>query len=176
MQVTTENCTVLSVHILQKTISKSIKKSYPEIAEDEKFELTNKELEKFNVDGQTFEYVSMKNHLGGHRWFILCPKCKIKCHKLFLPPVGCLSKEHKYLCKTCHKLKNQSSLLSQNTLYNKVTKPLKRMKEIEDKIAVGHLRSDMVEKLLDEHESLEKSLKDTHEYRVYAFKKKHNMI
>lgn len=176
MQVTVENCSTIDIHILQTSIAKMIKKDFPDSTIDETYQITLQELKKFTANGQTFEYTSMKNFLGGYRWFIICPKCKTRCHKLLLPPPGCLNKESKYFCKNCHRLKNQSSLMSANTLYKKVTRPLKRMKEIEDKVAKGHLRMELVQSLLNEYEQLENLLKNTNEYRVYSFKKKHNLL
>ena len=65
--------------------------------------------------------------------------------------------------------------MGQNNMYQKVTRPLKRLKEIEDKIAHGHLKTDKVQDLLNEYESLEKQLKESPEFRLYSFKKKHNI-
>ena len=50
------------------------------------------------------------------------------------------------------------------------------MKEIENKISRGHLKGEKVQELLNEHEVLEKQLKDSPEFRLYTFKKKHNLI
>ena len=175
MQVTVESCTCICIHSLQKSIRKSVDKVHPNSSIEEIYEYTKDELDQFTINGQTFEYSFLKNHLGGHRWFFLCPQCKRKSSKLFLPPKG-LAKEFLYLCKMCHKLKNQSALMGQNNMYRKVTRPLKRMKEIEDKIGKGHLKQETVQGLLNEYENLEKQLKESPEYRLYIFKKKHNLI
>jgi hypothetical protein len=50
------------------------------------------------------------------------------------------------------------------------------MKIIENKIAKGHLRPEKIQELLNEYESLEKQLRDAPEFRLYSFKKKHNLI
>jgi hypothetical protein len=50
-----------------------------------------------------------------------------------------------------------------------------RLKEIEKKLDRGYLSQDKVEKLLDEYDAIEKELKSTPEYRLYIFKKQHNL-
>lgn len=62
--------------------------------------------------------------------------------------------------------------MGQNKLYKKVTRPLKRMQEIRDKLERGHLTSKKIQELLDEYEKLEQEVKNCPEYRLYAFKKK----
>jgi len=174
MAITVENCTSICINALQRTIKKIIDRDYPNANTKEVHDFTQEELKRFSVNDQVFEYEALENYLGGYRWFFQCPKCKKRASKLFLPPES-NKKEHKYLCKACHKLKNQSALSGQNNMYKKVTKPLKRMKEIEDKVSKGHLRSDKVQELLTEYDALEKTLRDTPEFRLYSFKKKHNL-
>lgn len=175
MQITVETCSSICINTLQSTIKRIIKQDYPDSNQEETYKHMQDELKKFNVDGQTFEYIALKNYLGGHRWFFLCPKCQQKANKLFLPPLGC-KKEHVYACKACHRLKNQSAIMGQNSMYKLVTRPLKRMKEIEDRLAHGHMKSELVQQLLDEYEKLEKQLKDSPEFRLFSFKKKHNLL
>lgn len=176
MQVTVEGCTSICIHALQKSIRKLIERDHPQPTIEELYDYTKEELLKFAVNGQTFQYASMKNYLGGYRWFFLCPKCTNQASKLFLPPEGSRNKEQKYLCKSCHKLKNQSALMGQNNMYRLVTRPLKRMKEIEDKISKGHLKQEKVQELINEYESIERQLKESPEYRLYSFKKKHGLV
>lgn len=175
MQVTVESCSSVCINPLQRSIKKILNRDYPESSIEENYHHTLDELQKFTVNDQYFEFEAIKNYLGGYRWFFKCPKCKKKASKLFLPPVGC-GREQKYLCKFCHKLKNQSAIMGQNNMYRKVTKPLRRMKEIEEKIAKGHLKSEKVQELLDEYDSLEGELKKSPEFRLYTFKKKHKLI
>lgn len=175
MQITVETCHSICINPLQKAIKKLINRDYPDIIPEEIYEHTFEELKKFTVNDQYFEYEAFSNYLGGHRWFFHCPKCKRKANKLFLPPAGTKGREQKYLCKYCHRLKNQSALQGQNNMYKKVTKPLKRIKEIENKISRGHLKSEKVQELLDEYETIEKELKNSPEFRLYTFKKKHNL-
>ena len=176
MQLKVEKCSSININPLQKTIKKLIKRDYPDSPVEEVYVHTLNELKKFSVNDQLFKYKALKNHLGGHRWFFLCPKCGKRANKLFLPPNGTKNRERKYLCKICHKLKNQSALQGQNNMYRKVTKPLKRMKEIQDKINRGHLKSEKVQQLLSEHDALENELKNSPEYRLYTFKKKYNNV
>ena len=174
--MTVESCSSIRISDLQTKIRRLIDQEYPESSEEEIFNHTQNELRKFTVNGQTFEYHSRKNHLGGYRWFFVCPKCKHNVDKLILPPPEAKGRERLYLCKGCHRLRNQSAVLSNNSMYQKVTKPMKRMKEIEDKLAAGHLSMDKVKEYLDEYESLENGLKSTTEYRLYMFRKKRGTI
>ena len=176
MRLTVESCSLIQISDLQKRIRKIITREYPESTEEEVYKHTKGELDKFAVNGQVFEYHAQRNYLGGYRWFFVCPKCKNRVNKLVLPPEWAKGKEKKYLCKNCHNVKNQSVVMGQSTMYQKVTKPLKRMKEIEDKIAVGHLSMDKVKILLDEYDGLERELQSSPEYRLYMFKKKHSII
>jgi len=175
MQLTVEKCSSININSLQKTIKRLVKRDYPDSNVEEVYGYTLEELKSFSVNDQSFEYKALKNHLGGYRWFFVCPKCGNRASKLFLPPDNSGNRESKYLCKTCHKLKNQSALQGQNNMYRKVTRPLKRMKEIQDKISRGHLKSEKVQELLNEHDKLEQGLRDSPEYRLYTFKKRHNM-
>jgi len=176
MQLTVENCTSININNLQKTIKKTIKKDYMDPSTEETYQYVLKELEKFSVNGQVFKYSSKNSYLGGHRWFFLCPHCDKPSNKLFLPPESCTDRERLYLCKVCHRLKNQSALVGQNNMYKKVTRPIRKMKEIEEKIARGHLKAEKVQELLNEHEKMENELKNCPEYRLYVFKKKHNLM
>jgi hypothetical protein len=175
MKTSTEQCSSLSICALQKAIRRSIDRDFPESREEELYNHTENELKKFTINEQTFEYSSIKNKLGGHRWFFMCPKCKSRAGKLFLPPEGS-TLEHKYYCKECHGLKNQSVLMGSNKIYKKVIKPLKRLRAIENKISKGYLPNDSIQALLNEHETIENSLKSSTEYRVYLFKKKHGLL
>lgn len=175
MQLTVEKCTSININSLQKTIKKIIKRDYPDATVEEVYIHTSNELKEFSVNDQIFDYEALQNHLGGHRWFFLCPRCEKRASKLFLPPEG-MNREPRYLCKVCHKLKNQSALQGQNNMYRRVTKPLKRMKDIQNKIQRGHLKSEKVQALLEEHDNIEKELKESPEYKLYVFKKKHNLM
>lgn len=174
--MTLEQCSMINISRLQKAIRKNIDVNYPDSNDEEIKSITESELDKFTANGQKFEYASIENVLGGHRWFFLCPKCKNRVSKLWLPPEGATKYEHKYFCRYCHNIKNQSTVMGQSKVYKKVIRPLKRMKEIEAKLERGYLKTDYVEKLLDEYDALEKEAKSCPEYRIYAFKKRMGKI
>ena len=169
-----ENCTAISIGKLQKNIRKSIAIEYPDISLEETYVLLVKEFNEFTVNNQKFQYTSHPNKLGGQRWFFICPKCNKKAMKLLLPPESS-NLENRYLCKKCHKLKNLSAMMGNNKLYRNVLKPMKKMKEIEQRIEKGYLNPDRVKVLLDEYDVLEKQMKSTPEFRLYRFKKIHGI-
>jgi hypothetical protein len=175
MTLCVEQCTSISCNTLQTNIRKMIDKDYPDSTEEEIFNYTLEELKGFKINEQTFDYVFIKNQLGGFRWFFVCPKCKNKANKLFLPPKEALGREQKYHCKRCHHLRNESVIMANNKLYRTVLKPLKRLRDIEKKLEIGHLKGDKVKEFLDEYERLEKEMRTTPEYRLYIFKKKRGM-
>jgi hypothetical protein len=174
MAIMVEFCSMISIGALQKTVRKMFKRDFPGSSEEEDYKNTEEELKKFTINDQVFNYTAIKNKLGGYRWFFFCPKCNNRVSKLFLPPKD-TSLESRYLCKSCHKLKNQSVVMGQSKIYKKVTKPLKRMKEIEKKLERGYLSNPKIQILLDEYDKLEKNLKNTPEYRLYTFRKKHEI-
>jgi uncharacterized protein YlaI len=175
MKLFAEQCSIISASDLQRTIRKLIDRDDPTANEDEVLKYTEEELQKFQVNGQTFLYTNIKNQLGGYRWFFICEKCKNRVQKLFLPPEAFANYEHKYLCKECHGLLNESVMKANNNLYKKVIKPLKRLREIETKLERGHLQEKKVEDLLNEYDQIEQNMKTSPEYRLYAFKKKRGM-
>jgi len=170
MQVVVENCSSIKIGDLQKKIRKIIDRDYPDSTIQETYDYTEKELHKFEVNGQKFEYTSIETKLGGHRWFFICPECKKRVNKLFLPPEGS-GLTHKYFCKACHGLKNRSMVMSRDKMYKKVFKPLKRMRKIEERLEKGYLQEDKITELLDEYEELKNRLRSTPEYRLHQFRK-----
>lgn len=175
MKLVAEQCSVISISTLQKTIRKLINRDDPTANEEEIFNHTQQELSKFQVNGQVFQYTFVKNQLGGYRWFFTCSKCQRRVQKLFLPPQAYANYEHQYLCKECHGLLNESVMKANNNLYKKVIRPLKRLREIEAKLEKGHLQEKKVEELLNEYDQIEQEMKTSPEYRLYAFRKKRGM-
>ena len=175
MKLLAEQCSVISISTLQKKIRKVIDQDKPESSDEEIFKFTEEELNKFQVNGQKFSYTFMKAWLGGYRWFFTCEKCKERVQKLFLPPEVYKEYEHKYLCKTCHNLCNESVVKANKPIYRKVIRPLKRLQEIETMLEKGHLRENKIEELLNEYDQIEQEMKNTLEYRQYVFKKKRGM-
>jgi len=175
MKLVAEQCTIVSISSLQKEIRKLINKEDATANEEEVFHYTEQELNKFRINNQVFQYTFIKNKLGGYRWFFICEKCAGRVLKLFLPPEAFADYEHKYFCKECHSLLNESVMKANNSLYQKVIRPLRRLKEIELKLEKGHLTGQKVEELLNEYDKIELELKSRPEYRHYAFKKKRGM-
>jgi superfamily II helicase len=175
MTVSVEQCSVITSNTLQKNIRKDINKKWPQATRDEIFNRTQEELDKFTVHDQKFKFMWVPNQFGGFRWFFLCERCNGKALKLFLPPKEAYEYEHKYFCKRCHKLKNESLIRCNNGLYKHVLRPLYRMKAIEKKLEVGHLRPEKTRELLDEYEAIENEMKQSPEYRLYVFKKKRGL-
>jgi hypothetical protein len=169
-----------------KLSDEQIKSIYPEATEEQ---LKNKNLipeeilykmmcislKKFTLNDQTFEYSARKNYLGGYRWYVLCPKCKTKCLKLFLPNKY-EEKEQLYLCKECHELKNSSLLEGSTKEYKKVLKPLKKLESIKIKLLKKNMRPEKAEELLLEYEKIERELAPSIEYRLWKFKQEHAAI
>ena len=175
MKLVAEQCTIVSISSLQREIRRVINKEDPTATEENVFIHTQQELSKFKLNNQAFNYTYIKNKLGGYRWFFICEKCQGRVLKLFLPPEAYTNYEHKYHCKECHGLLNESVMKANNSLYQKVIRPLRRLKEIELKLEKGHLTGQKVEELLNEYDKLEMTLKSCPEYRHYAFKKKRGM-
>lgn len=175
MNVLVEHCSSINIGHLQKKIRKIIDRDFPDSSVDEIYNHTIEELKNFTVNDQYFEYTAIPNRFGGYRWFFLCPKCKKRSNKLFLPPEGS-GLVKKYLCKECHGLKNQSVVMSQDRMYKKVLKPLKKMKQIEKRLNKGYLPENKITELLNEYDVLKSELKSTPEYRLYMFRKEQEAL
>lgn len=132
-------------------------------------------LKKFSINEQMFEYDSRKNHLGGFRWYVLCPRCKAPNLKLYLPN-RYKNKDQLYLCKKCHGLKNSSSLSGATNKYKKVTKPLKRLENIKKILMGKNISPDKAHPLLEEYERIERELQASPIYKLYKFQEEHNGI
>jgi hypothetical protein len=175
MKLVAEQCSIISISALQKEIRRIINRDDSLASEEEILKYTEQELKKFNINGQFFQYTYIKNSLGGYRWFFQCEKCEGRVSKVFLPPEAYREYEHKYYCKRCHGLLNESVMKANNNLYRKVIRPLRRLREIELKLEKGHLTSQKVEEFLNEYDRIEQNIKSCPEYRHYAFKKKRGM-
>jgi uncharacterized protein YlaI len=175
MKLVAEQCSVISISNLQKTIRKIINRDDPTASDEDIFKYTEEELLKFQVNNQTFQYTYMKNQLGGYRWFFICEGCKSRVQKLFLPPEVFKDYKQLYLCKECHNLLNESVMKANNNLYKKVIRPLRKLRKIEVQLEKGHLQEKKVEELLNEYDAIEREMKTCPEYRLYAFKKKRGM-
>lgn len=174
-RISVEQCTSINIANLQKVVRKIVTAAFPDVPEEEKYNHTLDEFKKFQANDQSFEYLSIRNVMGGYRWFFVCPDCKQRASKLFLPPDHASAYEHTYKCKRCHKILNESVMKANNKLYKNVIRPLKHLRVIEQKLEKGHLTPSKVEELLDKYEELEKEMKKCQEYRLYVFKKKRGM-
>ena len=175
MKLLIEQCSAINISSLQKTIRRLINRDQPGSTSEDIFRMTEEELKKFSVNDQIFQYTYIKNQLGGFRWFFVCEKCLGRSQKLFLPPENFPNYEHKYLCRTCHGILNESVVKGNNTTYIKVIKPLKKLRKIEHKLEKGHISEKKVEELLNEYDSIEQEMKSSPEFRLYAFRKKRGL-
>lgn len=167
----TESAVVFHLCNLVKKLKKELKSKYPGANFTQINKLIGASLKLFKLNDQKFTYTTKPNSLGGVRWFIECPKCKAPCLKLYLPRTP--SREPLYLCASCHKLKPTSMLIGNTKKYKKVTKHLKRLEMLDKRLLKKRLTAKEAEKLLEEHEELEKILADSVEYRLYLFRKEH---
>jgi hypothetical protein len=172
MKLLVEQCSVLDISALQRSISKDIRENYPDITQEEKLEIILHELDMFRVGEQSFNYTHKENFLGGYRWAFLCPKCNREARKLFLPPIEKSDHEHRYLCRICHNLINESNCPQTRKMYTKVFRPLRKLQEIESKLEKGYLQPSKVEALLNEYDAIEAEMKKSVEYRLYSFRKR----
>jgi hypothetical protein len=169
-----ESATCFSFAELSTRVKQEIKRKHPEIEENELQKRMLQSLKKFTINDQTFEYVSYPNHLGGFRWYVLCPKCRQRCLKLYLPSKY-PDREQKYYCKECHRLKNSSSLLGATKKYQKVVKPLKRLDAIKAKLLKRGTTPERAKKLLAEYDRIERELRASPEYKLWEFRRKHGL-
>jgi len=172
--IANESAVSFNFNKLVKKIKGHIKKRFPEASPQEITEKIGENLKIFTINNQFFEYSNIPNELGGVRWFVLCPQCKKKSLKLFLPKA--IDREQLYLCKTCHKLKPSSMLLGNRKKYKEITRPLKRLEYIKKKLLKKSLSIDEAEKLMEEYEEIEKKLGNSKEYRLWKFKKEHGKL
>ena len=170
-----ESATCFTFSELVARVKRETKNKYPDINEEQLRDLMNQSLKKFIINEQTFEYISYPNNFGGYRWYVLCPKCCKNCLKLYFPSKF-PEREQRYLCKECHNLKNSSSLLGATKRYKKVVKPLKKLDAIKSKLLKRGTNSETARELLLEYERIERELRNSPEYKLWEFRKKHGSI
>lgn len=169
-----ESATCFKFTELVVRVKKELKKKYPDIDENDLQEKMHQSLKKFSINDQTFEYLSFPNHLGGFRWYVLCPKCKNRSIKLYLPSKY-PDRVQKYYCKNCHRLKNSSSLLGATKKYQKVVKPLKKLDVIKAKLLKRGTTPERAKELLAEYDRIERELRASPEYKLWEFRRKHGI-
>ena len=166
--VSVESTTCFSFFNLAKKIKRDLRLKFPDLDDDEFDKKMHESLKTFKLNNQEFEYHSIKNHLGGARWFVKCPKCGSDCLKLFLPSKH-KDREQKYYCKKCHKLKNISLLLGASKRYKEVVKPLRKLEKIKSQVLSKKMTPERAAPLLDEYERIERELKISPAYRLWKF-------
>jgi len=169
--VATESSVSFNFNNLVKKVKDHLKEQYPDASAEEITLMTGKNLEVFMINDQLFKYTSTPNKLGGVRWYVICPKCKKRSLKLYLPKIA--GRDPLYLCKMCHKLKPSSLLFGNRKRYKDVTRPLKKLEQVKRMLLKKKLKPKEVEDLLAEYARIEKKLADSPEYRLWKFKKEH---
>ena len=167
----TESAKCFSFSNLVNKVKKELKEKRPDIDDESFFDLMNRSLNTFKLNEQVFEYEHQKNHLGGFRWYIKCPKCGTKSLKLYLPE-NLEDREQIYACKKCHKLKNTSALMGATNKYQKVVKPLKKLEALKKQLLKKSMKPEKAQSLIDEYERIERSLESSPEYRHWKFQQR----
>ncbi len=170
--VSCESTTSFSFFNLVRRVKNELKKKSPDLESEEFLNTMMQSLRTFTINGQTFDYTYVRNHLGGVRWYVLCPKCTKQCLKLFLPSKY-EDRDQLYLCKNCHNLKNVSLLLGATKRYKKVVKPLKQLESLKKQLMRRNLSPEKAQPMLDEYDRIETELAASPEYRLYKFQKEH---
>ena len=87
------------------------------------------ELEISGVGIQEIEIVSTPGHFGGLLRWIICPGCKRRMGKLYMP-----GRAHVFLCRQCHRLGYKQQLLRafRKTQYDKKIKSKRDKKRNEE--------------------------------------------
>jgi hypothetical protein len=170
-----ESTTCFNFINLVGKIKSSLLKKYPEVKKAAFRELMYKNLLTFTLNDQQFDYTSRPNHLGGERWFVKCPKCGSPSLKLYLPSAH-KNREQRYLCKSCHVLKNASLIMGATKRYRKVVKPLKRLERLRTLLLRKSMTPEKAQPLLDEYKRIEDALASSPEYRLWRFQKEHGLI
>lgn len=167
-----DTCVCFNFGTLFKNINNDLRNKRTDLWGDGYVSAFIQELNKFSLNGQTFEYISAPVGLGGLNFYVLCPKCKHKKKKLYLPNKYS-DREQLYLCSICHRLKNYSNMNYKTKKYQKVIKPLKKLEAIKRHLLKGTLSSEKSAELIKKYEEIENSLKNSPEYRIWLFNAKH---
>lgn len=167
-----ESSVCFNVFNLIKKIKQNLINKYPDITEETLDDLVFKSLGNFKLNDQEFEFERISNNFGGSRWYIKCPKCNAQAMKLYLPSKY-KDREKRYLCKSCHKLKNLSVILGNTKRYKEVIKPLRKLEKIRSQLLKKGIKLEKAEELLNEYDKIEKELSSSPEYRLYKFQKQY---
>lgn len=170
--ISIESTACFSFSNLVQKVKAKLRKEYGDASEEEFSNLMYRSLKNFKLNDQTFDYVPQKNHLGGVRWYVKCPRCGNKCLKLYLPNKH-KDRDQLYLCKNCHGLKNSSSLLGATKKYQNVVKPLKKLEKIRKELHKKGIDPEKATMLIEEYDRIETKLKNNREYRILKFRQEH---
>lgn len=164
--VSTESAATLDVNRLVTIIKDAVKAllekkgGFERVDPVEVHKAVEVQLQNFQLEGQSFEFIAIPNRLGGFRWLAKCPKCGKRVLKLYKPTHE--NREPHYFCKDCHNLRSPSALYGPTRRYKEVIKPMRRMERIKEMLAKGGSMSENRTRiLLDEYETLEKSLQNS---------------
>lgn len=167
-----EMCVCFNFNVLFKNLKKDIEKNFSTLTLEERIEKSKQILSNFSLNGQKFKFVHLAVHAGGYRWLVVCPKCGKNKYKLYLPK-NYPDREQIYLCQNCHGLRTLSQMNGKSPKYRTIIRPLKRMRDIKEKLLNKKLSPEDAESLLEEYEKLEKSLKNSPGYRLWRFNVEH---
>ena len=170
--VSTEAASCLHINSLAQKVKKQLLREGLVSKSDQEamHSIMSTHLTNLEVDGQKFQFSSSRNHLGGARWFALCPKCGAKSIKLFKPD-RVPGMEQSYMCAKCHGLKSPSALYGDTTKYRDVIRPLKRMTKIREILRTSRkLTDEDTASLMKEHEKLKIEMESSVIYQRLKFK------
>lgn len=169
-----ESCTSFNFGELIHKVKSNVKRKHPYLEIEDSDEFIYKSLRSFKINGQSFDFVAIRNNLGGNRWYVKCPGCGQASIKLYLPNQH-KDREQVYKCKDCHRLKNMSVIMGATKRYKKVVKPLKQLEKIRTQLMNKKMTPEKAQPLLDEYNRIETELAASPEYRLWKFQKKHGM-
>jgi hypothetical protein len=171
--VSVESTTSLDFVNLVRKVKRDIRTKFPDDSEEQYNKRIYDSLKTLKINEQTFEYESEHIHLGGVRWYVLCPQCGKRCLKLYLPNKF-PGKVQKFLCVACHGLKHASLLVGSTAKYKEVIKPLKRLEKLRGMLLKSNMTSEKALPYLEEYEKIEKNLSNSPAYKLWKFKLEHD--
>lgn len=167
-----EMCVCFNFATLFKNIQEELNNRRRDCWSDEYIDEFMRNLSSFSLNGQKFDFTSMDLPFGGKKFFVLCPRCRQKKRKLYLPN-RYEDREQRYLCPKCHTLATMVTLKCKSPKYRSIVKPLRRMQWLKEKLLKDSITPEKAAPLLKEYEAIESSLKNSPEYRLWKFNMEH---
>lgn len=158
-----EDAHCLDVNRLVAKLKEAIFNNYGVIDADTTREKVGESLQELVVEGQSFEFTSAANKLGGKRWMVFCPNCSKRVIKLYKPSDE--TAVQRYYCKDCHNLRPPSALYGSTRRYREMVRPMRRMERIKSTLQGKNLSESKTKELLDEYDKLEDQVKNSTFYR-----------